>query len=49
MLLGFETALIPQYGNASMTVASDNGVLISGIIFDAGPKNSPVLLLVGNR
>lgn len=44
--LGFPT-LIPQNGNPSMTVASDNGVLISGIIFDAGPRNSPVLLQVG--
>jgi hypothetical protein len=46
--LGFPT-LIPQNGNPSMTVASDNGVLISGIIFDAGPTNSQVLLQVGNR
>jgi hypothetical protein len=44
--LGFPT-LIPQNGNASMTVASDDGVLISGIIFDAGANNSPVLLQVG--
>jgi hypothetical protein len=44
--LGFPT-LIPKYGNASMTVANAKGVLISGIIFDAGPKNSPVLLQVG--
>ena len=46
--IGFPT-LIPQNGNPSLWVASDNGVLISGIIFDAGPKNSPVLLQVGNR
>ena len=46
--LGFPT-LIPQNGNPSVTVASDNGVLISGIIFDAGPRNSQVLLQVGNR
>ena len=46
--LGFPT-LIPQNGNPSLSVASDNGVLISGIIFDAGPKNSPVLLQVGNQ
>jgi hypothetical protein len=32
-----------------MSVASDNGVLISGIIFDAGPTNSPVLLQVGSE
>jgi hypothetical protein len=44
--LGFPT-LIPQNGNPSMIVASDKGVLLSGIIFDAGPKNSPVLLQVG--
>ena len=46
--LGFPT-LIPQNGNPSMWVASNNGVLISGIIFDAGPENSPVLLQVGNQ
>jgi hypothetical protein len=44
--LGFPT-LIPQNGNPSMIVASDKGVLLSGIIFDAGPKNSPVLMQVG--
>jgi hypothetical protein len=44
--LGMPT-LIPQNGNASMTVASDDGVLLSGVIFDAGPTNSPVLLQVG--
>jgi hypothetical protein len=45
--LGFPT-LIPKRGNASMTVNNANGVLISGVLFDAGPKNSPVLLQVGN-
>src|ERR1700678_2975321 len=44
--LGFPT-LIPQNGNPSMVAASDSGVLLSGMIFDAGPKNSPVLLQVG--
>jgi hypothetical protein len=44
--LGFPT-LIPQNGNPSMVVASDKGVLLSGMIFDAGPKNSPALLQVG--
>jgi hypothetical protein len=44
--LGFPT-LIPQNGTPSMIVASDNGVQLSDIIFDAGPKNSPVLLQVG--
>jgi hypothetical protein len=44
--LGFPT-LIPQNGNVSMTVGDGNRVLIAGIIFDAGPENSPVLLKVG--
>jgi hypothetical protein len=45
--LGFPT-LIPQNGNAAMTVANAKGTLISGIIFDAGATNSPVLLEVGS-
>ena len=44
--LGMPT-LIPQNGNVSMSVLSSKGVLVSGIIFDAGPRNSPVLLEVG--
>jgi hypothetical protein len=46
--LGFPT-LIPENGIVSMRVASSKGVLISGIIFDAGATNSPVLLEVGRR
>ena len=44
--LGFAT-LVPQHGSAAMIVASNKGVKISGLIFDAGPVNSPVLLSVG--
>jgi hypothetical protein len=44
--LGFPT-LIPQHGNASMMVVPSKGVLLSGMIFDAGPVNSPVLLQFG--
>jgi hypothetical protein len=44
--LGFPT-LVPDRGNPSMIVASTRGVSVSGIIFDAGAKNSPVLLQVG--
>ncbi len=44
--LGFPT-LIPQDGNVSMQTASVPGVKLGGIIFDAGPQNSPVLLQVG--
>jgi hypothetical protein len=43
---GFAT-LVPQHGNAAMVVAPDTGVKVSGLIFDAGPVNSPVLLSVG--
>ena len=39
--------LVPQRGNASMVVLPNNGVKLSGMIFDAGPVNSPVLLSVG--
>ncbi|MGA9510300.1 MAG: coagulation factor 5/8 type domain-containing protein [Candidatus Sulfotelmatobacter sp.] len=45
--LGYPT-LIPTNGNASMIVADGKGTLISGIIFDAGAKNSPVLLQMGS-
>jgi hypothetical protein len=45
--LGFPT-LIPTNGNAAMTTARAKGILISGVIFDAGPTNSPVLLQVGS-
>ena len=44
--LGFPT-LIPQNGNPSMIVISSKGDLLSGMIFDAGPTKSPVLLEVG--
>jgi hypothetical protein len=46
--LGFPT-LIPTRGNVTMRVGDVPGVDISGIIFDAGPKNSPVLLQVGPK
>jgi len=44
--LGFPT-VVPTNGNITMTVADVPGVNISGVIFDAGPVNSPVLLQVG--
>jgi hypothetical protein len=46
--LGFAT-LVPQNGNAAMIVAPNTGVKLSGIIVDAGPVNSRVLLSVGTR
>ena len=45
--LGFPT-LIPQNGIMSMSVANAKGIMISGLIFDAGATNSLALLLVGN-
>jgi hypothetical protein len=45
--LGFPT-LIPENGIVPMTVANAKGMMISGIIFDAGATNSPVLLQVGS-
>jgi hypothetical protein len=45
--LGFAT-LIPDHGETAMRVASVPGVILSGLIFDAGPVNSPVLLQVGS-
>ena len=44
--LGMAT-LVPQHGNAAMIVVPNNGVKLSGLIIDAGPVNSPVLLSVG--
>ena len=44
--LGLAT-LVPQRGNAAMVVVPDSGVKLSGLIIDAGPVNSPVLLSVG--
>lgn len=44
--IGFPT-LIPENGVVAMNVISTKGMLISGIIFDAGTVNSPMLLQVG--
>jgi hypothetical protein len=43
---GFAT-LVPQRGNAALAVLPDAGVKVSGLIIDAGPVNSPVLMPVG--
>ncbi|MGN6872844.1 MAG: glycosyl hydrolase family 28-related protein [Solirubrobacteraceae bacterium] len=48
MGLGFAT-LIPQDGNVAMETANAPGIKLSGMIFDAGPRNSPALLVVGGR
>jgi hypothetical protein len=46
--LGFAT-LVPDRGNVTMSVASVKGVKLAGLLFDAGPVKSPVLLQVGNN
>ncbi len=45
--LGMAT-LVPQHGAPAMDVHSDHGVIVSGLIFDAGPHGSQVLLQVGS-
>jgi hypothetical protein len=45
--LGFPT-LIPQNGVVSMQVANAPGVMISGLIFDAGTPTSSTLLQIGS-
>lgn len=46
--LGFAT-LIPQHGGVALQTASVPGIKLSGMIFDAGPVNSPVLLQLGGQ
>jgi hypothetical protein len=45
--LGFAT-LVPEKGDVAMrSVGRTQGVMISGILFDAGPRTSPALLQIG--
>src|SRR5487761_1408536 len=44
--MGFAT-LVPQHGLAAMVVLPNTGVTAPGLLFDAGPVNSPALLSVG--
>ncbi|HKD97303.1 MAG TPA: adenylyl cyclase [Micromonosporaceae bacterium] len=44
--LGFPT-LVPQHGNAALRTLDAPGIKISGIIIDAGPQRSSVLMQVG--
>jgi hypothetical protein len=45
--LGFAT-LTPTHGQVTMTVADVAGPQVSGVVFDAGPARSSVLLRVGD-
>jgi hypothetical protein len=44
--LGFAT-LHPVNGTAAMTTSDADGIIIAGLLFDAGPTSSPVLLQIG--
>ena len=44
--LGYAT-LVPDNGAVPMSVSDVDGVRIAGLLFDAGPTNSPVLLQIG--
>ncbi|MWC28833.1 S-layer homology domain-containing protein [Paenibacillus sp. MMS18-CY102] len=44
--LGMAT-IIPDNGQIGMTIADVDGVKVAGLLFDAGPQNSPSLLEVG--
>jgi len=46
--LGFAT-LRPTTGTAAMTVADADGIIVAGLLFDAGDVKSPVLLEVGPK
>ena len=45
--MGYAT-LVPQSGTAALTVSDVDGVQVAGLLIDAGPVNSPVLLELGN-
>lgn len=45
--MGYAT-LVPQQGTAAIIVADVDGVQIAGLLIDAGPVNSSVLLEIGN-
>jgi hypothetical protein len=45
--LGYAT-LVPQHGTPAITVADVDGVQLAGLVIDAGPVNSPVLVQLGN-
>jgi autotransporter-associated beta strand protein len=45
--LGYPT-LVPQTGTPALTIADVDGVRVGGLLFDAGPVQSPTLLQVGS-
>jgi hypothetical protein len=48
VVLGLRYAdIVPQTGTPAITIADVDGVQIAGLLIDAGPVNSPILLQVG--
>jgi hypothetical protein len=45
--LGYST-LVPQTGAPAITVADVDGIQLAGLLIDAGPVNSPVLVQLGD-
>jgi hypothetical protein len=48
MGLGFAT-LKPINGTAAITTADADGIIVAGLLFDAGPTQSPLLMQVGPK
>jgi hypothetical protein len=46
--LGYAT-LVPERGRVAMTIDDVPGVKLAGLLIDAGPRNSPMLLEVGDK
>ena len=46
--LGFAT-LVPDRGTPAIEIADVKGVTLAGLLIDAGPRSSPVLVRVGDR
>ena len=48
MGLGFAT-LKPVKGTPAMTTADVDGIIVAGLLFDAGEMKSPVLVEIGSE
>ncbi|MGL1933675.1 MAG: coagulation factor 5/8 type domain-containing protein [Fibrobacterales bacterium] len=44
--LGLPT-LVPQHGGAALTAADESGIVLAGLVIDAGPTSSETLLQIG--
>lgn len=41
--------MVPMTGTAALEVGDEEGIIISGLILDAGPRESPVLMQIGRE